>query len=333
MSARRFVLGEYFVSADAVFLFGISPAWEHPRVEKLDVRRGELQTFAERFQHGRQRARDLAPVIGESGQEDGWSRHHALIAPFARWTDPEDIIYLVPHGFLHYLPLHALMLEGRYLVERNPVVYCPSASVLKYCIANRKPVAEGTTVAVLGDSRGDLPGARAEAVALAKSLAVRPFLGADITGELVRTKFKEHDVIHFAGHGYFDSGRPLQSGLVVAGDDVLTAREILTIEGARATLIALSACETAVSQTRPGDELLGLVRSLLYIRTASVLVSLWRVDDHATAFLMERFYRHFWTDRRTKAEALRQAMLDTMAEPSWTSFYYWAPFILVGDWH
>ena len=109
--------------------------------------------------------------------------------------------------------------------------------------------------------------------------------------------------------------------------------DILDLGDLRAQLVTLSGCETGVNQNHPGDELIGLTRAFLYAGAPALVVSLWRVDDESVAFLMRRFYAHLRARHSpTAAHALRQAMLDTRAEPGWSSFDHWAPFILIGDW-
>lgn len=113
---------------------------------------------------------------------------------------------------------------------------------------------------------------------------------------------------------------------------MLTAREVFILEGLHAHLVTLSGCETGVNENRPGDELLGLTRAFLYAGSPSLIVSLWRVADDSTAFLMRQFYTYLRENPTMfKVDALRQAMLDTKAQPSWSSFYHWAPYVLVGD--
>jgi CHAT domain-containing protein len=76
-----------------------------------------------------------------------------------------------------------------------------------------------------------------------------------------------------------------------------------------------------------GDELVGLVRGFLYAGAAALLVSLWDIDDAATALLMGHFYRHL-RQGGSKSEALQRAVAATrQANPH---PFYWAPFILVG---
>lgn len=169
-----------------------------------------------------------------------------------------------------------------------------------------------------------------EAEYIAQALDTRPHLGQEATKTLVQERGAEYDVLHFSCHGLFDTNDPLQSGLQLA-DGTLTARDIMGMR-LNADLVTLSACQTGLSERRPGDELVGLTRALLYAGASSVLVTLWSVDANAALELMRDFYfRLQATDADTaKAVALRDAMLalkETKEHP-----YYWAPFILVGEW-
>jgi CHAT domain-containing protein len=251
---------------------------------------------------------------------DEWqTRFGPFVEPILQWTEEGDIVWLVPHDALHYLPLHALKVEGRYLIERNPVCYTPSASVMKYCHAKRKGRREKALV--LGDSRNDLINAREEALAVAELFSTTPYLNGQATKSLIKEQLDqardELDILHLACHGYFDLFQPLRSGIVLApgpksngseGADEqwnLTAEEIFGLE-MRADLVTLSACETGVNERRPGDELIGLTRALIYAGTPSVVVSLWRVNSLSSQILMERFYT-ILRQGAMKAEALQQA--------------------------
>jgi CHAT domain-containing protein len=119
----------------------------------------------------------------------------------------------------------------------------------------------------------------------------------------------------------------------ILADGVLTAREILE-QGLRAPdFLALSACQTGMAGTLGGDEMAGLSQALLYAGARSLLVSLWAVNDPATAHLMTGFYRGWRQQGLDKATALREAMEATrIARPAWAHTYYWGAFTLVGDW-
>jgi CHAT domain-containing protein len=247
--------------------------------------------------------------VKELDEDEFQARFAPFVAPILPWAAEGDIVWLVPHDVLHYLPLHALQVEGRPLIERNPVCYTPSASVMKYCHARRKPTRGGGAL-VLGDSAGDLSFSAAEAKRIAGLLGCRPALGPAASKQLVTDALQDEarrsalDVLHFACHGYFDPVQPLKSGIRL-GDGTLTAEELFGLQMA-AELVTLSACESGVNERRPGDELIGLTRGLIYAGTPSVLVSLWAVDDLSTGLLMEQFYTG-WRGGLGKAEALQAA--------------------------
>jgi CHAT domain-containing protein len=326
----RTVLVEYLVLSSHVVVFGVRADWDQPRFEAVPVDRVELMLFVEsNFGSGGQ-VRELV----ELGMEEVWHGYDRLIAPLRRWTEPGDVVYLVPHGLLHYLPLHALRIDDRSLIERNPVAYGPSASVLAQVLA--RPHVEqrvGMKSTVFGDSLGDLPYARCEAVKLGELLAVEPVLGAEVNRLAVLHGLANSDIVHIAGHGRFDGSDALSSGLYLANNDLLTAADVFRLPPVRASLVTLSGCETGVSRNQAGDELIGLTRAFLYARASALIVSLWSVGDDSTAFLMERFYAHLLGGAAgSTVHALRAAMVETMEVPSWSSFYHWAPFVLVGDW-
>jgi CHAT domain-containing protein len=140
------------------------------------------------------------------------------------------------------------------------------------------------------------------------------------------------DVLHLATHGDFRPDNPLFSGLALA-DGWLTALEMFDLR-LNASLVTLSACQTGRSLVGGGDELLGLMRALLYAGAASLLLSLWPVEDHSSAELMEHVYQRL-ADGQSKRAALREAQLCLLNESSarapYAHPYYWAPFFLVGD--
>jgi CHAT domain-containing protein/Leucine-rich repeat (LRR) protein/Tfp pilus assembly protein PilF len=112
------------------------------------------------------------------------------------------------------------------------------------------------------------------------------------------------------------------------GDGLLKAEEIVDLK-LNAELVALSACDTAQGKIT-GDGVVGLSRALISAGVPSVLVSLWKVDDNATAFLMREFYQN-WQKSGDKAQALRQAMLATKQKQNYSHPRFWAAFTLIGE--
>jgi len=333
MPAKRVVLAEYFTTEDLTLLFIVRADFEEPEVVEIKTPLDEVRQFvAANFglAEGGSKVRDL--------DLDEWqTRFGPFVEPILPWTDAGDIVWLVPHDVLHYLPLHALKVEGRYLIERNPVCYTPSASVMKYCHAKRKERRD--RMLILADSRADLPLLHAREQALAVQQLFDPhaevYLDGAATKALVKQRLAEAkdniDVLHFACHGYFHPYQALKSGIMLApenGDTTqkeelksgegpegspwdLTAEEIFGLE-MHADLVTLSACESGVNERRPGDELIGLYRALIYAGTPSVVVSLWSVDEISTGILMTRFYQALKAGAN-KAEALQTAQLKLMS--------------------
>ena len=152
---------------------------------------------------------------------------------------------------------------------------------------------------------------------------------------------KQFQTVHFATHGILNDEHPELSGIVLSmldergqpADGFLTLRDIYNLD-LPVHLVVLSACRTGVGRSIRGEGLIGLTRGFMYAGAQSLVVSLWRVDDKATAELMTRFYRHMLEkDKLPAAEALRQAKLEMMqSNPMWRAPYYWAGFVLHGDW-
>jgi CHAT domain-containing protein len=330
---KRVLLVEYFMAKDNILLMGIRCDFEEPKITKISIDSNELS----RFIYTNFGEYNNVKTFIDMELEDIWQSYNVLVEPIVDWSDPEDIICLVPHRLLHHLPLHALKTKSTYLIERNPVCYVPSASVLKYCqskrMINLDRTPDSNEVAIFGDSCNNLSGARAEAKSIAQQFGVKPLLGSDVTRSNFLHRIENASIIHIAGHSYFFAKELINSGLQLTGNDVLTVHDILSLRSLNTHLIVLSGCETGINRTHPGDELVGMTRAFLYAGTRSIIVSLWRVEDDSTTFLMKRFYSHLCHDSPIYiVDALRQAMLDTMSKPQWAPFYYWAPFALVGDW-
>jgi CHAT domain-containing protein len=99
-----------------------------------------------------------------------------------------------------------------------------------------------------------------------------------------------------------------------------------------ADLVVLSACESALGKEFRGEGLVGLARAFMYAGVPRVVGSLWEVSDRATAELMKSFYAGMLQRHLRPSAALRAAQLELMRDPRWSSPYYWAGFVLQGDW-
>lgn len=141
-------------------------------------------------------------------------------------------------------------------------------------------------------------------------------------------------VVHFACHARADNVDPLNSALLLApaGSDagLLTAGEVLLGWKLRADLVMLSACETGLGLARRYEGVYSLGRAFLVAGSRSVGASLWRVDDESTAQLMAGFYRRY-ARGVAKDVALREAQLALLRGGKYKDPYFWAGFVLMGD--
>jgi CHAT domain-containing protein len=140
-------------------------------------------------------------------------------------------------------------------------------------------------------------------------------------------------LIHVASHGVF--GGSADASYVFAYDDLLTLdslQSLLKEDQFRKNpieLLTLSACETAEGDDRSP---LGISGAAIKARAKSVLGTLWPVDDHAARTAMEKFYRGLLTERLSKAQALRQSQIDLLRSEEFAHPFFWAPFVLIGNW-
>ncbi len=149
----------------------------------------------------------------------------------------------------------------------------------------------------------------------------------------------QYRIVHFATHGVLNSQYPELSGLVFSLVDeqgqpqngVLRAHEVYNLK-LKADLVVLSGCQTALGKEIKGEGLLGLTRGFMYAGAPRVVASLWRVPDMATAELMKRFYRGLLIGGMTPAAALRAAQVSIQKDSRWAAPYYWAAFVLQGEW-
>jgi CHAT domain-containing protein len=152
-------------------------------------------------------------------------------------------------------------------------------------------------------------------------------------------EIRQYRILHFATHGLLNNEHPELSGLVLSRVDkhgrsqngFLRLYDIYNLK-LGADLVVLSACQTALGKQIKGEGLVGITHGFMYAGAARVVASLWRVDDKATAELMERFYTGMLKDGQKPAAALRAAQLWIQKQKRWQSPYYWAGFILQGEW-
>src|SRR5258705_3055154 len=167
-----------------------------------------------------------------------------------------------------------------------------------------------------------------------KALDFRANRSVATGGELSKYRY-----VHFATHGYLDSARADLSAIVLSlideegkpQDGFLRALDIYNLK-LPAELVVLSACETGLGKDVKGEGLVGLTRGFMYAGARRVVVSLWNVNDKATAALMQRLYIGMLRNGKTPAASLRAAQIEMLRVKQWQSPYYWAAFVMQGEW-
>jgi CHAT domain-containing protein len=194
-----------------------------------------------------------------------------------------------------------------------------------------------------------LAGTRTEAeqiVKLAKTSGTQADVWLDLDaseGNLDARDISKYRVVHFATHGLLNAERPQFTGLVLSlvgnktEDGFLRTDEVFNLR-LGSPLVMLSACETGLGKEKRGEGVMGLTRAFMYAGAPTVGVSLWSVADKSTAELMTDFYKRLLGSSAAESTAvspsaaMRDAQLAMIAGKKYSAPFYWAPFVLVGDW-
>jgi CHAT domain-containing protein len=276
-----------------------------------------------KFRLGAEYVRTFEKSLLAAAQAHLGQLYQEVLAPLRGQLHGKHLV-VVPHGVLHYLPFHALFDGAGYLIDSCTVSYAPSASIFAHC--QRKPSRTSGSSLVLGVPDAQAPLILDEVRSVASILPdAELLLGAEANEAALRERGAHSRLIHIATHGSFRQDNPMFSGIRLGGA-YLSLYDLYQLK-LEAELVTLSGCATGLNVVAPGDELLGLVRGLLYAGAQSLLLTLWDVNDRSTAEFMTRFYRRV-EDGEGKASALQGAMRELRED--YPHPYHWAPFTLIG---
>jgi CHAT domain-containing protein len=273
------------------------------------------------------------------------SLSRSLLEPLLEhgWLEGVEHIYVVPHGMLNYLPFALLPQESQGssspVIENYTIAYLPTATALTNGDNEGK---ETGNVLAIAPARSQLQHASEEASSIVELFRPHSKIlsGKAATESAFKQLAGEYQILHLATHGYFNKLNPLLSGLELeadeANDGLLEVHEILELK-LNSDLVTLSACETGMgsgffAEIPAGDDFVGMTRAFLQAGSASVLATLWEVDDRSTTELMKSFYTHLEEAGAVddKAVALADAQRALRSNEKYQHPYYWAPFVLVG---
>lgn len=254
-------------------------------------------------------------------------------------------LVFVLDGSLRNIPMAALHDGQQYLIEQYriaiaPALALPIAPSLE--LLTPHPLTRTKFKAVIGGlSQGSqtfspLPSVKEEiskisAIVRATTLLDQQFTTAALSTDVEKQEFS---IIHLATHGQFSS--KASETFILTWDGRIDIKQLHTLLANRdlsdsppIELLVLSACQTAKGDRRAA---LGLAGVAVRSGARSTLATLWTVGDESTANFMVQFYQEFLKPEATKAEAVRLAQLYLLKQPEFSHPYYWAPFILVGNW-
>jgi CHAT domain-containing protein/Tfp pilus assembly protein PilF len=293
--------------------------------------------------------------------------YELLIQPIESHLERGSSLVIIPDGELFYLPFEVLLTrlpkpsgtfsDYPYIIREHPISYGPSATVwLNIETDKTETIGTESRLLAFGDpvfesetGMGSQPGNPFKRLEYSAGEVenIGAFFPAGHADILTRENASEsrvksaplpsYDYIHFATHGVINELQPDFSYLALSHetgsqeDGMLHAAEIFNLE-LDAELVSLSACQTGLGKMVKGEGLIGLTRAFIYAGTPSVLVSLWSVADRSTAELMIEFYKNLIGNGMDKSQSLRESKLYLMDQTEFSHPFYWAPFVIVGDW-
>jgi CHAT domain-containing protein len=262
-----------------------------------------------------------------------------LIAPIQRDIARARTLVVLPSGSLFYLPFQTLareMPDGslRFFGEDKEVAVLTSLQLWEQITAESGGAnrARGR-LGAFGNPDGTLPAAEAEVKRLG-ALFERSivYTGAEATRTRVESLPADVSRAHFATHGRLDEQDINECYLTLAGGEKLKLGEVYGLAGKYpAKLTILSACETGLGRKDPGNEVAHLANGFVEAGSTAIIASLWQVSDASTAALMERLYRELGAGK-SLAQSKRAAEIELLRTKQTAHPYFWAPFVLIGDW-
>ncbi|MEO0376021.1 MAG: CHAT domain-containing protein [Cyanobacteria bacterium P01_A01_bin.17] len=248
-----------------------------------------------------------------------------------------ETLVFVLDGELRNIPMAALHDGTQYLIEKYRLALSPGLQLLA-----PRPLADTKLSAITGGvSRAHqgfsaLPAVTSELKQLAQNLPSTALLNQDFTRPKLAQRIAEEpaSIVHLATHGQFSSNA--SETFLLTWEGRLNIQDLSTLLSRQGTqnsqaieLLVLSACQTAAGDDKA---VLGLAGFAVRSGARATLATLWSVRDQSTAAFMRQFYQSLKTPGITKAEALRQAQLSLLSESDYDAPFFWAPFILVGNW-
>jgi CHAT domain-containing protein len=263
-----------------------------------------------------------------------------LLAPLAADLDrtKTKTLVFVLDGAFRNIPMSVLYDGNKYLVENYNLALTPGLQLVPPQGSTDRIRSQALLGGISESSQGfsALPNAKSEIDSIGRIMPNQTLFNEQFNNKLVANNLVTSNapIVHFATHGQFSSNA--EDTYILTWNNRLNLDQfsnLLKDRGTRSSngieLLVLSACQTAAGDNRAT---LGLAGVAIRARAKSTIASLWSVDDKATEELMINFYQNLATKNLSKGESLRQAQQSLLRNPKYQSPYFWAPFVLVGNW-
>ncbi|MEO0135953.1 MAG: WG repeat-containing protein [candidate division WOR-3 bacterium] len=324
MAILQYLLGEeelYIFIVKAYDLF----------IKKVSVKQTKIAGLIDEY---RTLIKNRAPMddIDEYANE----LYKYLIEPVESEISGVEIIGIIPNQQLYYLPFLALKKakEKSFLGEKYKIFYINSTSLLRIVAQQEGCDIATAPLIAFANADGTLPEAEVEVKNISSLYSEILTLYQDKAVKDSVFKTSGCQILHFATHGVAVPYDPTSSYLVLAprGEKgQLKVEEIWGLDLKDCPLVVLSACETAEGKLIAGDEVVSLAFGFIYAGSSSCLATLWEVASQSTADLMQEFHKNL-KNGKSRIQALQDAQISLLKNPKTSHPFFWAPFILIGDW-
>lgn len=318
---------QYFPTDDALFIFVVTQ--KDFRLRQVATSQKALETASLAYVRAIRR-----PGAGDAQMKaEGDKLYAALIAPIKQDIASSKTVVLIPTGRLNTLPFASLPDPSGVPLgqEKELLELAKSTDLMRMAGEAPKPI---ESLVAFANATGDLPAASKEGDEIASlfdAKAVKLFKGKEATTDAFKQFGAQADCLHLATHGEWDQENSLHNYLAMANEQKVSQDEIFELGLDETSIVILSACNTAMGESGEVKYVASLAEAFWIAGSHSVVASLWAVNDDSTSILMTEFYKAL-RNGDGKAAALRKAQMAVRAKPEFAHPYYWAGFILFGDW-
>ena len=324
----------YFFTVDALQVFTI----KDKKISHFSTRfeEGEaklLNDFIEALHH-------VDGGFSFNSNETGKGLFRLLLEPVVPFIKSEKSLVIIPHQHLSMLPFESLIdHNGKFIIQSFDITYQLAASFINYSSFDQPEFSKSLVVAPFAKEGAQGLSPLRASMDEVKSLGGTRLIGEDASKSMFLRYVEENRIIHLATHATVNDMDPSASYIVFYPDDAndltnrLFVHEVSNLKLDTVDLAFLSACETASGRLADGEGILGISRAFTKAGCKNVITSLWKAEDHSTAYISDRFYTYLGKGFNSP-QALRLAKIDLLNDPSYSQFKspnYWSHLVLIGQ--